>query len=107
MIHDFSPLALRIYYDFGIHWYGLSYLAGFLAAYLMIRWLAARQRSEFTASQIGDFITYTALGTLIGGRLGYCLFYAPDLFTKFKDESPYWGVLAVNEGGMASFGDML
>ncbi|WP_415062843.1 prolipoprotein diacylglyceryl transferase [Bdellovibrio sp.] len=107
MVHDFDPFALRISGDFGIRWYGLSYMMGFICAYLLIRWLAQRQRSGLTAQMVGDFVTYAAIGTLVGGRLGYVLFYGPDLFLKFKSTFPFWGVLAVNEGGMASHGGII
>lgn len=107
MVHDFDPFALRISGDFGIRWYGLSYMMGFIFAYLLIKWLAKKQKSGLTAQMVGDFITYVALGTLIGGRLGYVLFYSPDLIFKFKSTIPFWGVLAVNEGGMASHGGMI
>ncbi|MBK7962344.1 MAG: prolipoprotein diacylglyceryl transferase [Bdellovibrionales bacterium] len=107
MIHDFSPFAIRFYDNFGVRWYGLAYLGGFIVAFFLIRWLAARQRTELNSESIGDLITYGAVGTLVGGRLGYCLFYSPDLFGKFKESFPYWGVLAVNEGGMASHGGMI
>lgn len=107
MVHDFDPFALQIYGDFGIRWYGLSYMAGFICAYIIIQWLARKQRAGMTHQMVGDFITYAAIGTLVGGRLGYCVFYAPDLFLKFKANFPFWGVLAVNEGGMASHGGMI
>lgn len=107
MVHSFDPFALRISGDFGIRWYGLSYMMGFICAYLIIKWLARRQRAGLTVEMIGDFITYAAIGTLVGGRLGYVVFYGPDLFLKFKSTFPFWGVLAVNEGGMASHGGMI
>lgn len=107
MVHDFDPFALRISGDFGVRWYGLSYMMGFICAYVLITWLAKRQRAGLTMNMVGDFITYAAIGTLVGGRLGYVLFYGPDLFLKFKSTFPYWGVLAVNEGGMASHGGMI
>lgn len=107
MVHDFDPFALRIAGDFGVRWYGLSYMMGFICAYLLITWLVRRQRAGMTAQMVGDFITYAAIGTLVGGRLGYVLFYGPDLFLKFKGTFPFWGVLAVNEGGMASHGGMI
>ncbi|WII71207.1 prolipoprotein diacylglyceryl transferase [Bdellovibrio sp. 22V] len=107
MVHDFDPFALRISGDFGIRWYGLSYMMGFICAYLLIKWLAQRQRAGLAPNMVGDFITYAAIGTLVGGRLGYVLFYAPDLLWKFKSSFPFWGVLAVNEGGMASHGGMI
>ncbi len=107
MVHDFDPFALRISGDFGVRWYGLSYMMGFICAYLLIKWLAQRQRAGLTAQMVGDFITYAAIGTLVGGRLGYVFFYGPDLIWKFKSAFPFWGVLAVNEGGMASHGGMI
>lgn len=107
MVHNFDPFALQISGDFGIRWYGLSYMMGFICAYLLIKWLAARQRVGLSEQMVGDFITYAAIGTLVGGRLGYVIFYGPDLFFKFKSTFPFWGVLAVNEGGMASHGGMI
>jgi len=107
VVHDFDPFALRISGDFGVRWYGLSYMMGFICAYLMIKWLATRQRSGMNAQMVGDFVTYAAIGTLVGGRLGYVFFYGPDLLLKFKSAFPFWGVLAVNEGGMASHGGMI
>jgi phosphatidylglycerol:prolipoprotein diacylglycerol transferase len=107
VVHDFDPFALRISGDFGIRWYGLSYMMGFICAYLLITWLVKRQRAGLTPMMVGDFVTYAAIGTLVGGRLGYCIFYGPDLFLKFKSAFPFWGVLAVNEGGMASHGGMI
>lgn len=107
MVHDLDPFAWQISGDFGVRWYGLSYMAGFIFAYFLIRWLAQRQKVGLTPNMVGDFITYCAIGTLVGGRLGYCLFYSPDLFWRFKSTFPFWGVLAVNEGGMASHGGMI
>jgi len=107
MVHDFSPFLWRITGDIGIRWYGLSYMTGFICAYFLFIWLAQRQRMGLTAEMISDFVTYGAIGILAGGRLGYCVFYSPDLFLKFKSEMPFWGVLAVNEGGMASHGGMI
>lgn len=107
MIHDLSPFILRFSDNIGLRWYGFSYVLGFVACYFIIRWLAQRQRAGLTAEQVGDFITYAAFGTLIGGRLGYVFFYSPDLLWKFKADFPFWGVLAVNEGGMASHGGII
>jgi len=106
-VHDLNPFAIQFSEYFGIRWYGLSYMLGFICAYLLIRWLAYRQRAGLNLNMVGDFITYVAIGTLVGGRLGYVLFYAPDLLLKFKGDFPFWGVLAVNEGGMASHGGMI
>ncbi|MFN3453589.1 MAG: prolipoprotein diacylglyceryl transferase [Pseudobdellovibrio sp.] len=107
MIHDLNPFIFRISENFGPRWYGFSYLLGFLCAYLMIKWLVKRQSSELAPELVSDFITYAAFGTLIGGRLGYCLFYDQSLLWSFRSSVPFWGVLAVNEGGMASHGGII
>lgn len=107
MIHDLDPVLWHIHGDIGIRWYGLSYILGFITAYFVISWLGNRQKAGLTPEMVSDLITYLALGTIIGGRLGYVFFYSPDLLTKFKPDLPYWGVLAVNEGGMASHGGMI
>lgn len=113
MVHDFSPFILKfpenqIWGDqFGFRWYGFAYMLGFICAYQVIGWLAWRQRSGLTRAMVGDFVTYAAIGTLVGGRLGYCLFYDQSLFLSFRPSFPFWGVLAVNEGGMASHGGII
>ncbi|MGZ3745361.1 MAG: prolipoprotein diacylglyceryl transferase [Pseudobdellovibrionaceae bacterium] len=106
-VHDLNPFAIQFSENFGIRWYGLSYMIGFLCSYLLIRWLTYRQRAGLTPNMVGDFIIYAAVGTLVGGRLGYVFFYAPDLILKFKASFPFWGIFAVNEGGMASHGGMI
>ncbi len=107
MVHNLDPFLWQISGEFGIRWYGLAYLAGFICAYLVINKLASTSRAQIPVRLVSDFITFGALGVMIGGRLGYVFFYSPDLITKFKTEFPYWGVLAVNEGGMASHGGMI
>ncbi len=113
MVHDLSPFifkfpAISLWGDqFGIRWYGFSYMLGFICAYKIISWLAERQRAGLNYTMVGDYITYAAIGTLVGGRLGYCLFYDPSLFFSFRPSLPFWGVLAVNEGGMASHGGII
>lgn len=112
-VHDLSPFILKLPEtalwgdQFGFRWYGFSYMLGFICAYQLIVWLAGRQRAGLNPNMVGDFITYAAIGVLAGGRLGYCIFYDPNLFLSFKSSIPFWGVLAVNEGGMASHGGLL
>lgn len=112
-VHDLSPFILKLPEtalwgdQFGFRWYGFSYMLGFIVAYQLIKWLAQRQRAGLTNAMVGDFITYAAIGVLVGGRLGYCIFYDPNLFFSFKSSFPFWGVLAVNEGGMASHGGVI
>lgn len=103
-VHDLSPFAIQLWEGFGIRWYGLAYLSGFISGYMSIVFITKRGGTLFTEEQLPDFVTYMAFGVLGGGRLGYALFYAPDLFLSFDAHFPYWGLLKVNEGGMASHG---
>lgn len=90
--------------NFGIRWYGMAYLTGFVVGALLITWLARRGKTTMPVDKVSDFATAMAIGTMVGGRLGYCLFYQPSLFWTFREHFPYWDVLAVHEGGMASHG---
>ncbi len=105
-LHDLSPFAVRISQDFGIRWYGLSYAAGFLIGWMVLRWLAKRGAILIPADRVGDAILYAVAGVVVGGRLGYVLVYEPKLLTTFTGHAPWWGLLAINQGGMASHGGM-
>ena len=106
-VHQFDPFAIRFSGDFGIRWYGLAYLAGFVVAYLLMRFLAARRLILLSPWQVADLMLAAIVGTLLGGRLGYVLFYDPHLFVDFTSDFPFWGVVAINRGGMASHGGMI
>ena len=85
-----------------VHWYGIMYLAGFAAA-----WLVAHQRSKrawvaVRSHQIEDLILYSAFGVIIGGRLGSALFYNFDQWLA----DPLW-LFRLWEGGMAFHGGLL
>lgn len=102
-----DPFAVQLSESFGIRWYGLAYLVGFLGGYLTMRWFSRRGISPLPVDLVFDFVCVVALGTIIGGRIGYCLFYSPDLFLTFRSSFPFWGVLAIHEGGMASHGGII
>ena len=106
-VHNLSPFAIQFTQTFGIRWYGLAYLSGFVSGYYSLLLLAKRGGTLLKEADMADFVTYVAIGVLVGGRLGYCVFYAPELFTSFDNNFPFWGVLKVNEGGMASHGGIL
>ena len=106
-IHDLSPFAIRFGDGFGIRWYGLAYLTGFIAAWLVLRWMARTGRSLLKPEQVGDFMTWMVVGVLVGGRVGYVLFYSIDLLWTFSSSFPFWGVLEIHKGGMASHGGIL
>jgi len=104
--HHISPVAIDLFGAFSIRWYGLSYLAGFAAAYLLLRLLAARGATRIPKDRALDAILTLIVGVVVGGRLGYVLLYEPRLL-GLVDGFPFWGVLAVNRGGMASHGGIV
>ncbi len=106
-VHTLDPFAIQFTESFGIRWYGLAYLTGFVAGWLITRWLAKRGCVPLTVAQVGDFITACVLGVVLGGRLGHILFYEPALLTTFHNGFPYWGVLDLHKGGMSSHGGMV
>lgn len=106
-LHDLSPFALEISEGFGLRWYGLSYAAGFVVAYLLMRALADRGLIRVPKDRVADAMTLLILGVILGGRLGYCIFYEPALLTGFTNSFPFWSFFALNRGGMASHGGMI
>ena len=85
-----------------LHWYGVMYIAAFLAAWLLGRCRAARPGSGWTADQVDDLATWAMLGVVLGARLGYILFY--DLDTYLADPLE---VFRVWNGGMSFHGGLV
>lgn len=103
MLHypQIDPIALQIG-PIAIHWYGLMYLAGFALAWLLGRWRITHHPCGLTLRDLEDIIFYSVLGVVIGGRLGYVLFY------KFDDYLSHpLSVLYVWQGGMSFHGGLL
>ncbi|HWL54613.1 MAG TPA: prolipoprotein diacylglyceryl transferase [Chthoniobacteraceae bacterium] len=102
-IHHWNPFLIEFSSGFGIRWYGLAYVMGFWLGFLLLAWLARRGYSVITPEQVGDFVFGVALfGVLLGGRLGYFLFY------DFSDLLAHpFHLLRVWEGGMSSHGGLL
>jgi phosphatidylglycerol:prolipoprotein diacylglycerol transferase len=93
LIH-IGPLAIR--------WYGLMYLLGFLAAYGLIRVLARRRGLHLDGDGAADLLFYGAVGVVVGGRLGYVLFYNPAWYLDHPLEA-----FAIWQGGMSFHGGLL
>jgi phosphatidylglycerol:prolipoprotein diacylglycerol transferase len=117
-LHTLDPFAVRFPDSWpiaGLRWYGLAYAAGFLVSWWLLHRMAATGRSVVPlrtpdggrATAIGDIMTYVIIGILVGGRVGYALFYQPRLFVGFSADFPWWDLLAINKGGMASHGGMI
>jgi phosphatidylglycerol:prolipoprotein diacylglycerol transferase len=101
-VHDLSPFAIQFSDTFGIRYYGLAYIAGFAAAWWLLRRYSAKGLTSLTTDQLGDLITCLVIGVLLGGRLGYFAFYEPEVLFG----SPLT-LLRVWDGGMASHGGFI
>ncbi|NDD56323.1 MAG: prolipoprotein diacylglyceryl transferase [Verrucomicrobia bacterium] len=74
-IHDLNPFLIEFGSGWGIRYYGLAYVTGFLAWYYGLRWFRTKGWSVLSDEQISELLLYTVLGVLVGGRLGYCVLY--------------------------------
>jgi phosphatidylglycerol:prolipoprotein diacylglycerol transferase len=103
LIHpQFDPVALAIG-PLAVRWYGLMYLAGFVAFLLLGKRRAATQPWHgLTPADLDDLLFYGVLGVVIGGRLGQVLFYEPGYYLAHPLEIP-----AVWKGGMSFHGGFL
>ena len=105
--HDLSPFLFQIAGNFGLRWYSLAYIMGAFGAYFLARYYILKGYLAIPMESRLDAVTYGALGVMLGGRIGYCLFYGPYLLFDFDSSFPFWGVLKIHEGGMSSHGGMI
>jgi phosphatidylglycerol---prolipoprotein diacylglyceryl transferase len=103
-LHTLSPFVLRFNESLGIRWYGVAYLTGFAIAYIVMLMLAKRRLILIPAERVGDAMMWMIVGVLVGGRLGYVFVYDPALLWTFTHSPPWWALLAIHKGGMASHG---
>lgn len=102
MYPEIDPVAIHIG-SWGIRWYGLAYMAGFLWVYTMVRWsLKQRPLRQMTLAQVEAMSTSIMLFVLVGGRLGYMCFYQWQMFCKQP-----WLVFQVWRGGMSFHGAII
>lgn len=98
---QFDPVLVRLG-PFAIHWYALAYIAGIMLGWRYALRLGARSKPVIEAKLFDDFVVWATLGTVLGGRLGYVLFYKPSYYLSHPLEIP-----AVWQGGMAFHGGAL
>src|SRR5512134_631505 len=96
-----DPVALSLG-PLHVRWYGLMYLVGFLAAWWLARRRAARPDSTWTPTDVDDLIFYSAVGTILGGRLGWMLFYGTERLLAEPAS-----VIRIWEGGMSFHGGLV
>jgi len=106
-LHNLDPFAIAFTGDFGIRWYGLAYIAAFLVGNYFLLILLRNNRTPLSKADVFSLVNYAILGVLAGGRLGHCIFYQPESWLKWSSEFPFWGVLEIHKGGMASHGGCL
>ena len=110
--HDIDPYVFQLapftlfgheFGSLGVHWYGLMYLGGFVAAWFLgKRRLRAGRLGAVNDEQFGDLMFYGMLGVILGGRIGYMLFYGTSQLL-----SEPLSILRVWEGGMSFHGGLL
>lgn len=98
---EISPIAFHIF-SWPVHWYGLMYLVGFLGGWGLLSLRARSSSRGFTQTQISDIAFYAALGAIIGGRVGYMLFY--DWHVLFSNPLL---IFQTWKGGMSFHGGLL
>jgi len=86
---------------FAVRWYALAYIAGLVAGWQLVRRLAAAPPAVASREQVDDFLLWATLGVVLGGRLGYVLFYKPGYYLAHPAEA-----LAAWHGGMSFHGGM-
>nr|WP_272210179.1 prolipoprotein diacylglyceryl transferase [Marinicella sp. W31]MDC2876043.1 prolipoprotein diacylglyceryl transferase [Marinicella sp. W31] len=102
-----DPVAIRLG-PLQIHWYGLAYVAGILLGWLYARWLLKKDqlwpagKPPMPLARLDDFVTWSVVGIVVGGRLGYMLFYAPGAFLS----NPLV-VFKIWDGGMSFHGGLI
>ena len=104
--HDLSPFLLEFPNNplglEGIRYYGLSYLIGFLFTWSFLYFINKKEKISINEKDQSDFITYIIFGVLIGGRLGYLLFYNLNDFIV----NPLL-FIRIDQGGMSSHGGLI
>lgn len=104
-IHEPTPFLWQWTEHWGIRYYGLAYVLGFLAVYYGMGVLARRGWSSFPPERRGDLLTWVIIGALAGGRLGYALLY--DTARTFSDPISVINFWEGGIAGMASHGGFI
>ena len=85
-------------FGFSLHWYGLLYLLAFVLAYVMLPSLQRFRGLQYSTDEWGRILSWAVIGVLVGGRLGFVLFYEPQYLLSPLDAIAVW------KGGMSSHG---
>lgn len=97
----FDPVMLQIG-PLAIRWYAMAYITALICGWVLVRGLVRKDPIVATKEQVDDFLTWATLGVILGGRLGYCLFYQPGYYLPHPIE-----IFKVWQGGMSFHGGAL
>jgi phosphatidylglycerol:prolipoprotein diacylglycerol transferase len=98
---NFDPVAFSIWI-FDVRWYALAYITGLILAWLYCRWMSRLPPQRLKPIDFDDFLLWATLGVVLGGRIGYVLFYKPDYYLQNPLE-----VFFIWRGGMSFHGGLL
>jgi phosphatidylglycerol:prolipoprotein diacylglycerol transferase len=98
---EIDPVLVQLG-PFAIRWYALAYIAGLVLGWQIMRRVCTQPPQVLSPEKIDDFLLWAALGVILGGRLGYVLFYKPDFYFSHP-----LAILTVWEGGMSFHGGLL
>lgn len=98
---NFNPVAVHLG-PFSIRWYALAYIAALLLAWRLLHRLVREIPTVATPVQVDDFLSWATLGVVLGGRLGYVLFYQPGYYFTHP-----LMIAAVWDGGMSFHGGLI
>ncbi len=103
VIDPINPIAFSVF-GLPIRWYALAYVAGFVIGYYLVRYFTDKKNSaiQLSKKQVDDLLTFMVFGVIIGGRLGYVLFYNLPYFIEQPLE-----IFAVWHGGMSFHGGLI
>jgi len=98
---QFDPVIVQVG-PLAIRWYALAYITALVVGWRLVRRLVRLSPVVADPLQVDDFLTWATLGVVLGGRLGYVMFYQPTVYLAHPA-----AILAVWEGGMSFHGGML
>ena len=98
---EIDPVLVQIG-PFAIRWYALAYIAGLVIGWQIMRRVCTQPPKVLSPEKIDDFLLWAALGVILGGRIGYVLFYKPSFFFENPGQ-----IVMLWEGGMSFHGGLL
>ena len=105
---QFNPVAFEIF-GLAIHWYGITYLVAFILGWMVTRYLARTHTNwNVSPAHVDDLLFYMGLGVILGGRIGYLLFYdLGNIINEPTIKESLLRLVSIHKGGMSFHGGFL